>query len=222
MKKVLAMCLGVMILCVCTPPLRVFAQAKYTVNGVVVDNSGNPVIGASVVEQGTVNGVTTDIDGAFAITVKSPQSVVEVSYIGYKTVQRVASSTDLARLVLEEDLMALDEVVVIGYGAVKKNDMTGSVATVKADQLNKGLVSSPADLMLGKSAGVVVTPGTGQPGSAATIRVRGASSLSAQQDPMIVVDGLPVSNSGIDGVSSALASINRTWGNFHYPMVQAA
>ncbi len=208
MKKVLAMCLGVMILCVCTPPLRVFAQAKYTVNGVVVDNSGNPIIGASVVEQGTVNGVTTDIDGAFAITVKSPQSVVEVSYIGYKTVQRVASSTDLARLVLEEDLMALDEVVVIGYGAVKKNDMTGSVATVKADQLNKGLVSSPADLMLGKSAGVVVTPGTGQPGSAATIRVRGASSLSAQQDPMIVVDGLPVSNSGIDGVSSALASIN--------------
>ena len=127
MKKVLAMCLGVMILCVCTPPLRVFAQAKYTVNGVVVDNSGNPIIGASVVEQGTVNGVTTDIDGAFAITVKSPQSVVEVSYIGYKTVQRVASSTDLARLVLEEDLMALDEVVVIGYGAVKKNDMTGSV-----------------------------------------------------------------------------------------------
>ena len=71
MKKVLAMCLGVMILCVCTPPLRVFAQAKYTVNGVVVDNSGNPIIGASVVEQGTVNGVTTDIDGAFAITVKS-------------------------------------------------------------------------------------------------------------------------------------------------------
>ena len=189
MKRVLAICLGVMLLS--APPLRVLAQAKYTVSGVVVDNSGTPVLGASVIEQGTVNGVTTDIDGSFAITVKNPQSVVEVSYIGYKTVQRVASSTDLARVVLEEDLMALDEVVVIGYGAVKKNDMTGSVATVKADQLNKGLVSSPADLMLGKSAGVVVTPGTGQPGSAATIRVRGASSLSAQQDPMIVVEGLP-------------------------------
>ena len=206
MKRILAICVGVMLLA--APPLRVLAQAKHTVSGVVVDNTGTPVIGASVVEQGTVNGVTTDVDGAFTIAVKSAQSVVEVSYIGYKSVQRVASSADLARIVLEEDLMALDEVVVIGYGVVKKNDMTGSVATVKADQLNKGMVSSPADMMLGKSAGVVVTPGSGQPGSAATIRVRGASSLSAQQDPMIVVDGLPVSNSGIDGVSNALASIN--------------
>ncbi len=166
------------------------------------------MVGVSVIERGTVRGTTTDIDGRYALTVTGPNAVVEASFIGYKTVERIASSADLRRVVLEEDLTSLDEVVVIGYGTVKKNDMTGSVATVKADQLNKGLVSSPADLMLGKSAGVVVTPGSGQPGSAATIRVRGASSLSAQQDPMIVVDGLPVSNSGIDGVSNALASIN--------------
>ncbi|MCQ2185452.1 MAG: SusC/RagA family TonB-linked outer membrane protein, partial [Bacteroidales bacterium] len=113
-----------------------------------------------------------------------------------------------ATITLSDDTTFLDEVVVIGYGTVKKGDMTGSVSTVKADQLNKGAVSSPADMLQGKAAGVVVTAGDGAPGSGASIRIRGGSSLSANNNPLVIVDGLPISDGGISGVANALASIN--------------
>ncbi len=208
MKKVAAMCLGMMLLFAITPPLAIAQNGDYEVNGVVVDASGAPMVGVSIVEQGTVRGTTTDIDGRYALAVTGPNSVVEVSFIGYKTVTRVASSADLKQVVLEEDLTSLDEVIVIGYGTVKKNDATGSVVTVKADQLNKGMVSSPADMLRGKSAGVVITSGDGAPGSKSTIRIRGGSSLNASNDPLIIIDGLPVTNDDISGVSNPLASIN--------------
>lgn len=116
------------------PPQRVFGQqAGYAVQGVVVDATGTPVIGASVFEQGTTNGVTTDINGQYRLNVKSAESVVVVSFIGYKPQELLASSTALQRVVLEEDNTMLDDVVVIGYGVVKKNDLTGSISTVKAD-----------------------------------------------------------------------------------------
>ena len=99
-----------------------------------------PILGATVVEKGTTNGVSTGIDGDYAIRVASPESVIEVSYVGYKTVELVASSSLLARLTLEEDAMGIDDVVVIGYGTVKKNDMTGSVVAVKAEEFNRGAV----------------------------------------------------------------------------------
>ena len=182
------------------------AQGGYTVKGVVVDKIG-PVIGASVVEKGTQNGVVTGIDGDYTLNVASAESIVEISCIGYVTVSFKASEIP-GELVLSEDSELLDEVVVIGYGTVKKKDMTGSVSAVKADQLNKGIVASPADMLQGKSAGVVVTAGDGTPGSGATIRIRGGSSLQASNDPLIVIDGLPVSNDGISGTSNALASIN--------------
>ena len=102
----------------------------------------------------------------------------------------------------------LEEVVVIGYGTVKKEDLTGSVATVRADQLNKGAVTSPTELLKGKSAGVVITDGDGAPGSGSTIRIRGGSSLNAQNSPLIVIDGLPITNEGISGVADQLSSIN--------------
>ena len=158
-------------------PAQVFAQGKYEVKGVVVDEIG-PVVGATVLETGTTNGTMTDIDGAFALNVSSKDAVVEISCIGYTTVSFKASEVP-ARITLAEDAQFLDEVVVIGYGTVKKSDMTGSLSAVKADQLNKGNISSPADLLMGKSAGVVVTPSDGAPGSAATIRIRGCSSLKA-------------------------------------------
>lgn len=113
-----------------------------------------------------------------------------------------------AKITISEDALFLDDVVVIGYGTVKKSDMTGSVSAVKADQLNKGVVSSPSALLQGKSAGVVITPGSGAPGSGSTIRIRGGSSLQASNDPLIVIDGLPVSNEGISGTADALSSIN--------------
>lgn len=191
------------------PPPRGFAQnGGFEVTGVVVDTQGMPVVGATVYEKGTANGTTTNAEGAYTLGVTSSNSVIEISFIGYKTVEYVASSTRLHRVVLTEDAMQMDDVVVIGYGTVKKKDATGSVATVKADQLNKGLISSPADLLRGKSAGIVVTQGDGQPGSAPTIRIRGGSSLKASNDPLVVIDGLPVTNSSISGVSNPLSAIN--------------
>ena len=202
------MCLGLAILAMAIPA-QVFAQSgRYEVKGVVVDATGTPVIGASVVEQGTTNGVTTDVNGQFVLSVNSSESVVVVSFIGYESQALAANSELLQRVVLVEDSAIIDDVVVIGYGVVKKNDLTGSVSTVKADQTNKGLATSPTDLLRGKSAGVVITSGDGAPGSAAQIRIRGGSSLNASNDPLVVVDGLPISNSGISGMGNALASIN--------------
>ena len=202
------MCLGLAILAMAIPA-QVFAQSgRYEVKGVVVDATGTPVIGASVVEQGTTNGITTDVNGQFVLSVNSSESVVVVSFIGYESQALAANSELLQRVVLAEDSAMIDDVVVIGYGVVKKNDLTGSVSTVKADQTNKGLATSPTDLLRGKSAGVVITSGDGAPGSAAQIRIRGGSSLNASNDPLVVVDGLPISNSGISGMGNALASIN--------------
>ena len=204
MKRILTTIAAIALSCVMAA--SVFAQGGYTVKGVVVDQAG-PVIGASVIEQGTTNGVVTGLDGDYTLQVASADAIIEISCIGYTTASFKASEVP-ATVTLAEDTEFLDEVVVIGYGTVKKSDMTGSVSAVKADQLNKGIASTPTDLLQGKSAGVVVTTGDGAPGSGATIRIRGGSSLQASNDPLIVIDGLPVSNDGISGTSNALASIN--------------
>ena len=182
------------------------AWAQYTVKGQIVDAVG-PVIGAAVLEQGTLNGTESDMDGNFTLTVSSASSMIEISLIGYKTL--VFQADQVPPIVtLEDDTEMLEEVVVIGYGTVKKEDLTGSVATVRADQLNKGAVTSPTELLKGKSAGVVITDGDGAPGSGSTIRIRGGSSLNAQNSPLIVIDGLPITNEGISGVADQLSSIN--------------
>ena len=185
---------------------NVSAQSGYLIKGVVVDAHG-PVIGATVMEQGTSNGTSTGLDGDYSLTVSSPDAMVEISCIGYVS-QSFKASAVPANITLAEDSEMLADVVVIGYGTVKKEDMTGSIATVKADELNKGVITTPADLLRGKSAGVVVTTGSGMPGSGATIRIRGGSSINASNDPLIVIDGLPVSNDGIAGMSDPLSSIN--------------
>ncbi len=184
----------------------VFAQGGYQVKGVVEDAMG-PVIGATVMEAGTTNGTSTGLDGDFVLRVSNANATIEISCIGYAS-QTFKASAVPARILLEEDTHFLDEVVVIGYGTVKKSDLTGSVSTVRADEVNKGVITTPADMLRGKSAGVVVTSGSGMPGAGATIRVRGTSSLSADQTPLIVIDGLPVSNDGIAGMSDPLSSIN--------------
>ena len=204
MKRIVTKLVGVMLLSLMTT--AVFAQGGYQVKGVVTDALG-PVIGATVIEQGTTNGTTTGIDGDYVLNVAGANSIIEISCIGYAT-QTFKASEVPATINLEEDSEFLDEVVVIGYGTVKKSDLTGSVSTVKADEINKGVITSPADLLRGKSAGVVVTAGSGMPGSGSTIRIRGGSSLNASNDPLIVIDGLPVSNDGISGMSDPLSSIN--------------
>ena len=186
--------------------VTVFAQGGYQVKGVVVDAIG-PVIGASVIEVGTSNGVSTGLDGDFVLTVSNANALVEISCIGYAT-QTFPANAVPKTITLDEDTHFLDEVVVIGYGTVKKSDMTGSVSTVKADEINKGVITTPADLLRGKSAGVVVTSGSGMPGAGATVRIRGGASLNASNDPLYIIDGLPVSNDGISGMSDPLSSIN--------------
>ena len=198
MKKILTL-LSVLALTSAT------AFAQYTAKGVVEDKFG-PVIGAAVIQVGTSNGVQTDIDGSWTLNVPSASTLLEISFLGLKTVTVEAGQA--GQILMEDDHEFLDEVVVIGYGTVKKSDMTGSISTVKADEINKGVITTPADLLRGKTAGVVVTQGSGMPGAGATIRIRGGSSINANNDPLIVIDGLPVSNDGISGMSDPLSSIN--------------
>ena len=203
MKRIL---IAVFVLLASLTSTTVLAQGGYQVKGVVVDALG-PVIGAAVVQQGTTNGTSTGMDGDFVLNVPSGDALIEISCIGYAT-QVFKASEMPATVTLEEDSHFLDEVVVIGYGTVKKSDLTGSVSTVKADEINKGVVTSPADMLRGKSAGVVVTAGSGMPGSGATVRIRGGASLSADCNPLYIIDGLPVANEGIAGMPDPLASIN--------------
>ena len=203
MKRIL---IAVFVLLASLTSTTVLAQGGYQVKGVVVDALG-PVIGAAVVQQGTTNGTSTGMDGDFVLNVPNGDVLIEISCIGYAT-QVFKASEVPGTITLSEDTHFLDEVVVIGYGTVKKSDLTGSVSTVKADEINKGVITSPADMLRGKSAGVVVTAGDGMPGSAATVRIRGGSSINASNTPLYVIDGLPVSNDGISGMSDPMASIN--------------
>ena len=203
MKRIMT---AVTAMLLCLVGTTVFAQGGYQVKGVVVDAAG-PVIGATVMEQGTTNGTSTGLDGDYVLNVKDRDAIVVFSCIGYTT-QTFKASEVPATLTFTEDGEFLDEVVVIGYGTVKKSDLTGSVSTVKADEINKGVITTPADLLRGKTAGVVVTSGDGMPGSGATIRIRGGASINASNDPLIVIDGLPVSNDRIGGMSDPLSSIN--------------
>ena len=183
-----------------------FAQSGHVVQGVVVDQIG-PVIGASVVETGTSNGVVTDLDGNFSLRVSSPDATVEVSCIGYVS-QSFKASEMPAHITLHEDNEFLDEVVVIGYGTVKKSDMTGSVVAIKNDEVNRGAITSPSQALMGKVSGLHIVPASGQPGDGATIRIRGAASLTANNDPLIVIDGVPVTGEGGAGMGDPLASVN--------------
>ena len=181
-----------------------YAQS-ITVKGHVKDALGG-VIGASVVEKGnTTNGTITDLDGNFSLNVPKGSTLV-VSFIGYKTREVVAASSVV--VTLQEDSELLDEVVVIGYGVARKNDLTGSVTAIKPDEMNKGLTTSAQDMMQGKIAGVSVVNNGGEPGGSATIRIRGGSSLNASNDPLIVIDGLAMDNYGVQGMSNPLALVN--------------
>ena len=182
----------------------VFAQT--TATGVVEDAaSGEPIIGASILEVGTTNGTITDFDGNFTLTV-ADGATLEISYIGYKTQSLPAGQNMKVRL--GEDNELLDEVVVVGYGVVKKNDATGSVTAIKPDDMNKGLTTTATDMLSGKVAGVNITTDGGAPGAGSTIRIRGGSSLNASNDPLIVIDGLAMDNNGIQGMSNILSMVN--------------
>jgi len=185
--------------------VNVFAQ-QITITGTVIDNFGDPVLGANVVVKGTTNGATTDLDGNYSLKADKGSTLV-VSYIGYKTLEKVADSNTV-NFELQEDSELLDDVVVIGYGVAKKSDLTGSVTSIKPDTKNKGLVVNAQDMMQGKIAGVNISTNSGEPGAGAKIRVRGGSSLSGSNDPLIVIDGMAMDNSGVKGLANPLSMVN--------------
>lgn len=184
--------------------VQVFAQGL-TVKGVVKDNTGMGVIGANILVKGTTNGTITDFDGNFTLEAKKGDVIV-ISFIGYKTQELPAAAT--MNVTLQDDTEVLDDVVVIGYGSVKKNDATGSVTAIKPDELSKGITTNAQDMLTGKVAGVSVISNDGTPGGGAQIRIRGGSSLNASNDPLIVIDGLAIDNNGIKGMSNGLSMVN--------------
>lgn len=181
--------------------------SNITVEGVVRDSGGTPLPGAAVIEKGTANGTQTDFDGKFSLTVADTESIIVFSYLGYITQEIKVSETKFFEIFLQEDLAKLDEVVIIGYGTVKKKDATGSVVSVKAEDLNKGNIVTAENLLQGRVAGLSINTGGG-PGSGSVIRIRGGSSLNASNDPLLVIDGLPVDNNNVGGSRSILSTIN--------------
>ena len=189
--------------------VSVFAYAQSTVTGTIIDAANDePIIGASVLVMGTTSGTITDFDGNFTVSVPDDDAVLQISYMGYKTQEVPVNGQKTIRVVLHEDSELLDEVVVVGYGVVKKNDATGAVTAIKPDDMNKGLQTNAQDMIQGKIAGVSVTSDGGAPGGGANIRIRGGSSLSASNNPLIIIDGLAMDNNGIPGAGNPLAMVN--------------
>lgn len=185
--------------------LQLLAQTR-TIKGEVTDaQNGEALIGATVMVEGEEGGTVTDFDGNFSLQVSSSAKKIKVSYIGY--IDKVLSISDNMKVKLESDSKALADVVVIGYGTARKSDLTGSVATVKSKDFNKGLVSSPEQLINGKVSGVQIMSNSGSASAGSTIRVRGGASLNASNDPLIVLDGVPLEQGGISGNSSNFLSM---------------
>ena len=180
-------------------PQMAFAEANdvqavmqtSVVKGRILDSTGEPIIGASIIEKGTTNGTITDIDGNFSLSVSSSKAILVVSYLGYKSVELSASDKKLNEIVLKEDTEMLDEVVVVGYGAVKKSDLTGAVASVSTKELTAAGISSAAGAMQGVVPGVNIQRSSNKPGSGYNILIRGLNTVSGSTKPLIVIDGVP-------------------------------
>ena len=186
--------------------LSLGAYAQITVNGIVKDATGEPVIGASVRVVGTQQGTVTDFDGLFTLDGVPQGAKLLITSIGYED-HEVTAASDMV-VTLAESTQMLENLVVIGYGVVKKHDLTGSVAALKPDSKNKGVVVSAQDMLGGKIAGVSVTSNGGEPGGGANIRIRGGSSLNASNNPLIVIDGIAMDNNGVSGLSNPLSLVN--------------
>ena len=185
--------------------LSVGAFAQIEVKGHVKDAAGEDIIGATVRVEGTQTATVSDFDGNFVLKAKEGATLV-ISYVGYQNATVKAAPT--VEVILQDDSQVLENVVVIGYGRAKKNDLTGSVTAMKPDEMSKGITNNATDMLVGKIAGVDVITGGGTPGSGAQIRIRGGSSLNASNDPLYVIDGLTIDGNTATGMSNVLAMIN--------------
>lgn len=183
------------------------AQQKTVTGTVTGAETGEPLIGVTIMIKGTTLGTTTNIDGKYSISASKGQTLA-YSFIGFITREVLVGDQDIVDISLSQSTEDLGEVVVIGYGQVKKSDATGSVSAIASDNFNKGSIVSPQELVTGKIAGVQITSTGGEPGGKSTIRIRGGSSLSASNDPLIVIDGIPVESDDISGMSNPLSTIN--------------
>ena len=180
------------------------------IKGSVVDESGLPVIGANIVVEGTTNGTITDLDGNFSLQVPE-KAELRISYIGYLDQRVKIGNNSTLHIILKEDTQALDEVIVVGYGTMKKSDLTGSVSSIKVDELKEGIGTSVDQMLFGKSAGVNVIQNSGEPGGGFSINIRGASSINAGVEPLYVIDGVPIDNSrAVESGSIVGFNSNRT------------
>ncbi len=184
------------------------ALAQEVIKGVVVDHTGETVIGASIrLKSNPAIGTTTDLDGQFSLRASRQETLI-ISFVGYQTQEIALSTATLPlRITLQEDSQMLSDVVVIGYGSMQKKDLTGSITSISEKNFQKGVIATPGELLVGKVAGVQITP-NGSPGAGSSIRIRGGASLNASNDPLIVIDGVPVENSVASGSPSILSSIN--------------
>ena len=185
--------------------LSVGAFAQIEVKGHVKDAAGEDIIGATVRVEGTQTATVSDFDGNFVLKAKEGATIT-VSYVGYQNATVKAAPT--VEVILQDDSQVLENVVVIGYGRAKKNDLTGSVTAIKPDEMSKGITNNATDMLVGKVAGVDVITGGGTPGAGAQIRIRGGSSLNASNDPLYVIDGLTIDGATANGMSNILAMIN--------------
>lgn len=183
-----------------------FSQ-QITVQGTVIDENDEPVIGASVVDSKTKAGTATDFDGTFTLNVDA-NATLTVTYVGYTPQTVAVAGKKNLSIRLKSSSVVLQEVVAIGYGTVKKEDATGSISTLKPDEIEAGLATSAQDLLVGAAPGVVVTTNGGQPEGSATIRIRGGASLNASNDPLIVIDGVPMDTKGTLGSSNPLSFVS--------------
>ncbi|SMO91322.1 iron complex outermembrane recepter protein [Saccharicrinis carchari] len=177
------------------------------IEGTVLDVNKEPMPGVTVILKNTTTGTITRPDGTFSLAAKDGDVLV-FSFIGFISQEKVVVYGKNIIVELESEVFGVDEVVVIGYGSLKKDDATGSVSSVSTKDFNKGAITSPQDLLVGKASGVQITTAGGEPGSAATIRIRGGSSLSASNDPLFIIDGVPIDNDGVSGMRNPLNTIN--------------
>lgn len=179
-----------------------------SVDGLVVDaQDSEPIPGVTIVIKGTQTGMISSADGRYSLQANTGDVIV-FSFIGYQTSEIVVGNNTNYNVALQSDLVAVDEVLIIGYGQLRKSDATGAVSSISTKDFNKGAITSPQDLLVGKTSGVQITSAGGEPGSAATIRIRGGSSLSASNDPLFIIDGVPIDNDGVSGMRNPLNTIN--------------
>lgn len=202
-----AICLILCLYTLCSTCPAFAQQANRTVTGMVLDENKQPMPGVAILIVGTTSGGTTDFDGNFTLSVPAGNNELQFSFIGYETVKIPIPVNNTIQLQMKPQTMTLDDVVVIGYGTSRKGDLTGAVANVSSKDFNEGMISSPEQLINGKIAGVRIMSNSGSPTAGSTIRIRGGASLNASNDPLIVLDGVPLEIGGISGNNSNFLSL---------------